>query len=91
MAILTATPVTTTLPATMTVRETSELLGISLRATYRLIEAGVIPVIRVGRRIHVVTHKLYAMLGIPTDQAATADPTGEDADGDVPAPGRTSR
>ena len=74
----------------MTVRETSELLGISLRATYRLIEAGVIPVIRVGRRIHVITHKLYAMLGIPLDQPA-ADPTDlDDEDADL-SPGQTSR
>jgi excisionase family DNA binding protein len=73
MATLTATPVTTTLPATMTVRETSKLLGISLRATYRLIEAGQLPVLRTGRRIHVITHKLYAMLGIPLDQATDDD------------------
>ena len=91
MTTLTATPVTTTLPATMTVRETSRLLGISLRATYRLIEAGQLPVIRTGRRIHVITHKLYTMLGIPTDQAATTDPTDEGVHGDVPALGRSGR
>ncbi len=91
MTTMTATPATTTLPATMTVRETSRLLGISLRATYRLIEAGQLPVIRTGRRIHVITHKLYAMLGIPTDHAAAVDPTDDDADGDVLASDRTSR
>ena len=90
MSTMTATPPTTTLPATMTVRETSKLLGISLRATYRLIEAGEIPVIRVGRRIHVITHKLYAMLGIPTGQSPALDLSDEDEDGDIP-PGRTSR
>lgn len=89
MTTMTATA--TTLPATMTVRETSKLLGISLRATYRLIEADQLPVIRTGRRIHVITHKLYAMLGIPTDHAAAVDPTDDDADGDVLAPGQTSR
>lgn len=61
---MTATPATTTLPATMTVREASTLLGISLRATYRLVEAGQLPVLRMGRRIHVITHKLYTMLGL---------------------------
>ena len=81
MSTITATPPTTTLPATMTVRETSRLLGISLRATYRLIEADQLPVIRTSRRIHVITHKLYTMLGIPTDQSPTAAPTDEDDDG----------
>lgn len=89
MTTLTATPTTTTLPATMTVRETSRLLGISLRATYRLIEAGQLPVIRTGRRIHVITHKLYTMLGILLDQPA-GPPVDEDDDGEVPA-GRPSR
>lgn len=90
MSTLTTPPTTTTLPATMTVRQTSTLLGISLRATYRAIEAGQIPVIRIGRRIHVITHKLYAMLGIPLDQA-TDDPTDDDVNGDVPALDRTNR
>ena len=90
MTTLTATPATTTLPATMTVRDTSRLLGISLRATYRLIEAGQLPVIRTGRRIHVITHKLYTMLGIPLDQPADQH-VDEDDDGDVPASGRPSR
>lgn len=90
MTTLTATPATTTLPATMTVRETSRLLGISLRATYRLIEAGQLPVIRTGRRIHVVTHKLYAMLGIPLDQPA-GQHVDEDDHGKIPASGRPSR
>lgn len=69
-------------PATMTVQETSTLLGISLRATYRLIEAGQLPVIRMGRRIHVLTHKLYAMLGIPLGQPATVASTNADDNGD---------
>jgi excisionase family DNA binding protein len=90
MSTLTATPTTTTLPATMTVRETSRLLGISLRATYRLIEADQLPVIRTGRRIHVITHKLYTMLGIPLDQHAE-ERVDEDDHGDVPASGRSSR
>ena len=58
------------------------LLGISLRATDRTIEAGALPVIRVGRRIHVITHKLYAMLGIPTGHPV-GEPTDEDDEGDI--------
>lgn len=85
------TPHATTLPATMTVRRTSKLVGISLRSTYRAIEAGQILVVRIGRRIHVLTHKLHAMLGIPLDQVATADRIDDDVHGDVSAPGRTSR
>ena len=90
MTTMTATPTATTLPATMTVRETSKLLGISLRATYRLIEADQLPVIRVGRRIYVITHTLYTMLGIPLDQPVV-NHVDEDADDDVLAPARTSR
>lgn len=85
------TPHAPTRPATMTVRQTSKLLGISLRSTYRAIEAGQIPVIRIGRRIHVITHKLHAILGIPLDQVAAADRIDDDDDGDVPALGQTSR
>ena len=90
MTTMTATPTATTLPATMTVRETSKLLGISLRATYRLIEADQLPVIRTGRRIHVITHKLYTMLGIPLDQPAAGPIDEGDDDADL-APDRTSR
>ncbi len=84
-------PLPTTFAATMTVRQTSKLLGISLRATYRAIEAGQIPVIRIGRRIYVLTHKLHAMLGIPLDHVVAADRIDDDVHGDVPADGRTSR
>ena len=91
MTTMTATPATTTLPATMNVRETSRLLGISLRATYRLSEAGQLPVIRTGRRIHVITHKLYTMLGIPAGQETTpSTPASSPTTGELPPLGRTS-
>lgn len=67
------TPNATTTPATMTVEEAGHLLGISRRSAYRAVAAGHLPVIRLGRRILVPTHKLHALLGIPTD--AVADPT----------------
>jgi excisionase family DNA binding protein len=38
-------------PATLTVAQTAQLIDISLRSAYRAIEAGHIPVIRLGRRI----------------------------------------
>lgn len=96
MGTLTVNPATT-LPATMTVREASELLGISLRATYRAIEADQLPVIRVGRRIYVITHKLYSMLGVPViryeagPEDAVADPAGADRPATERTYGRTNR
>lgn len=58
------TPNATTTPATMTVEEAGHLLGISRRSAYRAVAAGHLPVIRLGRRILVPTHKLHALLGI---------------------------
>lgn len=54
-------------PATLTVAETAELLGISLRATYRAIENGHLPAIRLGRRIRVPTAPLEHLLGLRPD------------------------
>jgi excisionase family DNA binding protein len=39
------------LPATITVAQASELTGLSIRATYRTVEAGHIPHFRYGQRI----------------------------------------
>ena len=65
------------------------LLG--LRTTYRLIEAGVIPIMRVDRRIRVITHKLYATFGIPLDQPIGDAADDHDQDLDVIPPDHTSR
>lgn len=82
---------TPALPAVMSVKEASQMVGLGLRTTYRLVEAGVIPIVRVDRRIRVITHKLYATFGIPLDQPP-ADPTNDqDNDGDVTPPNPTSR
>jgi len=51
-------------PATITVAQASELTGLSLRATYRAIEAGHIPHVRFGDRILVLTAKLFELLGL---------------------------
>ncbi len=56
-------PDMTAMPATMTIPEAAELLGISRSAAYRAVTRGEIPTIRIGRRLLVPTAKLYAMLG----------------------------
>lgn len=80
------------LPALISVKQTSQILGLAPRTTYRLIEAGVIPIMRVGRSIRVITHKFYATFGIPLDQPL-GGPTDDDQDldGDVTPPDHTGR
>jgi excisionase family DNA binding protein len=63
MSTTVITPDLTALPATMTIPEVAELLGISRSAAYRAVARGEIPTIRIGRRLLVPTAKLYAMLG----------------------------
>ena len=58
-----------TMPATMTIPEAAELLGISRSAAYRAVTRGEIPTIRIGRRLLVPTAKLYAMLGLLPEAA----------------------
>ena len=57
------TPERHDLPATMTIPDAAELLGISRSAGYRGVARGEIPSIRIGRRLLVPTAKLYALLG----------------------------
>ncbi|WP_108668549.1 excisionase family DNA-binding protein [Euzebya rosea] len=52
------------LPLTITVEEASALLGISLRSTYRAVNAGHIPSTRIGRRFHVLIPRLREQLGL---------------------------
>lgn len=54
----------TGLPATLTIEQAGQLLGISRGAAYRAAAAGQIPTIRVGRRLLVPTALLLEMLGI---------------------------
>ncbi len=56
-----------TMPTLLTVPQTATLTGMSLRATYRAIEADAIPHIRIGRRITIPTAKLLDQLGLPLD------------------------
>lgn len=63
-------------PATLTVAQTAQLLGISVRATYRAIENGhipAIPAIRLGRRIRVPTAPLEHLLGLRREPDADVE------------------
>jgi excisionase family DNA binding protein len=51
-------------PATMSIEEAARLLGIGRSSCYRAAHDGRIPVIIIGRRLLVVTAKLYDMLGL---------------------------
>ncbi len=64
------------LPATITVEEAGELLGISRRSAYRAASRGELPTLRLGRRLVVPTTKLLAMLGVEE-----ASPNGSAAGG----------
>jgi excisionase family DNA binding protein len=76
MASTTSPPVA--LPATISVPQAALLMNISIRSAYRMVEADVIPVIRIGRRILVITAKLYTMLGLnPEANPVPEHPSGE--------------
>ena len=81
------------LPALISVKQTSQILGLAPRTTYRLIEAGVIPIMRVGRSLRVITHKFYATFGIPLDHPIDQPTDGrdQDPDDDITPPDPTSR
>lgn len=65
------------LPATISVERAGELLGVSRRAAYRAVDAGQLPVIRVGRRLLVPTAKLLDLLGVAGAQQGDASAAGE--------------
>lgn len=77
-------------PLTMTVREVAALLNVSLRSVYRAVEAGVIPSIRIGRRILIPTALLYRACSASTTD--TTMPTKTSGPGPrTPASPRTMR
>lgn len=49
--------------ATLTVKETADALGISVRHAYELVKRGDIPSLKLGHRTVVPTEKLLKMLG----------------------------
>ncbi len=50
----------------MDIPTVAQLLGISRNAAYEAARTGQIPVLRIGRRVLVPTHKLRELLGVPT-------------------------
>ncbi len=55
-------------PATISVQQAGELLGVSRRTAYRAADRGQIPVIRIGRRWFVPTARLLDLLGLSADE-----------------------
>ncbi|MFN2556548.1 MAG: helix-turn-helix domain-containing protein [Nitriliruptorales bacterium] len=51
-------------PATITVEEAGDLLGLSRSSAYRAAARGELPTLRFGRRLVVPTRRLLAMLGL---------------------------
>lgn len=58
------------LPATLSVEQAAEVLGISRRSAYRAVERGDLPTLRLGRRLLVPTARLLAMLGVEQEAPA---------------------
>jgi excisionase family DNA binding protein len=56
------------LPPTISVAQAAELLGVSRSAAYRAVAAGQLPAPRLGRRIHIPTAPLLAMLGVSPEE-----------------------
>ena len=54
-------------PATMTVTQTAAMLGISRSSAYECVRRGVIPSLRLGRRIVVPTTAIEALLDSAAD------------------------
>lgn len=72
-------------PLAMTVPQVAALLDMSPRAVYRAVEAGVIPCVRIGRRILIPTAPLYRKFGID-DEHDRADEQASDRPGDPEEP-----
>ncbi len=51
-------------PATLTVEQAGELLGLSRSSAYRAAAKGELPTLRFGRRLIVPTGRLLSMLGM---------------------------
>jgi excisionase family DNA binding protein len=62
------------LPATITVEEAGELLGLSRSAAYRAASEGQLPTIRFGRKLKVPTPRLLALLGAPAERPTDREP-----------------
>ncbi len=56
------------MPLLLTVAQAAELLGMSRRSCYRVVEADALPTMKVGRRILIPTARLLTELGLPLDR-----------------------
>jgi excisionase family DNA binding protein len=65
---------TTAAPATVSVEEAAEILGIGRSLAYELARAGRIPALRLGKRLVVPRRALDALLAGAIPQAAQARP-----------------
>ena len=61
------------MPYTLTMRQTSEMLGCGINGCYEAARRGEIPTLHIGRRIVVPTAALLAKLGCPAT-GLNADP-----------------
>ena len=67
-------------PATISVQQAGELLGVSRRTAYRAADRGQIPVIRIGRRWFVPTARLLDLLGLTPDEVDFGGENGAEPD-----------
>ncbi len=58
------------MPATLTIEQASEVLGVSIRSGYRAAHRGQIPIMRIGRRLFVPTRPFFEMLGVDLEDGA---------------------
>lgn len=52
----------TAAPVTLSVEEAGRVLGLSRNGAYRAVNRGEIPVVRIGRKLRVPTHRLVELL-----------------------------
>lgn len=62
------------LPATLSIEEAGEMLGICRRSAYRAAARGELPTIRFGRRLVVPTPRLLELLGARLPQQKAQQP-----------------
>ncbi|MDP8932029.1 MAG: helix-turn-helix domain-containing protein [Actinomycetota bacterium] len=65
-------------PATISLEQAGELLGVSRRTAYRAAARGQIPTIRIGRRWFVPTARLLDLLGLSPEDVDFGRPPDED-------------
>ena len=66
-------------PATLSLEQAGDLLGVSRRTAYRAAQRGQIPTIRIGRRWFVPTARLLEMLGLSLEDVDFG-PTEDESD-----------